>query len=83
MTRETATAHHDLALTSDERVRPNRPYNVGVAVRTPTAIAAVLTDLAERHYSHPAANDDVPSLASLVPISLLTLFMLWVVISPL
>ncbi|HEY1146242.1 hypothetical protein [Allosphingosinicella humi] len=81
MTRETATVHPAQAFARDEGVRPNRPYNVGIAVRTPTAIAAVLADATAR--PHRAANDDTPSLAFLVPISLLTLFMLWVVISPL
>ena len=83
MTRVTATALTAPTFAGDERVRPNRPYNVGIAVRTPTAIAAVLTDAAEKRLPHSAANDDVPSLAPLVPIGLLTLFMLWVVISPL
>jgi hypothetical protein len=83
MTRVTATALPAPAFAGDERVRPNRPYNVGVAVRTPTALAAVLTDAAQRRLLHPAANDDVPSLAPIVPIGLLTLFMLWAVISPL
>ena len=80
MIRDTATVHPAEALARDGGVRPNRPYNVGVAVQAPSTIAALMADASGRPY--PAANDEVPSLAFLVPISLLTLFMLWVVISP-
>jgi hypothetical protein len=80
MTSESATVHPAQTFVRGEAVRPNRPYNVGVAVRAPTAIAAVLADAPGRPYP---ANDDAPSLAFLVPISLVTLFMLWVVITPL
>lgn len=55
-------------------IRPNRPYSVGIA------LSAALAQ--PNRFRLPIASDDIPSLATIVPLGLLTLLMMWAVISP-
>ena len=83
MSPDAAFACQGLASAADKAVLTNRSYSINAALKAPVAVSAALAKAGRGAFHMMDESDDLPSLAMIIPLGLLTLCTIWAMISPL
>lgn len=60
----------------------NRPHGLNAALKAPVAVSVALTKAGRGAFQMMDESDDLPSLAMIIPLGLLTLCTIWAMINP-